>query len=144
MGAVRSTSHFLTQIKEPSQLRNMSDQLYIRNPKTGRYIKKNSKRANEELSATQQRRLSHKKSAVSMPVGHSPTKEHGCSAAKTNKYADVPDDLFCGKAGGSCPRTYPIDTKERWRAAKAYARFAPNPDGVKECADAIARKMGWL
>lgn len=66
----------------------------------------------------------------------------GCSNA--GKYPDVPSDMFCGPAGGACEGTYPVNTPGRWRAAKSYARHAPDPQGIKDCADRIAREQGWL
>lgn len=65
----------------------------------------------------------------------------GCSNA--GKYPDVPEDMFCGPSGGSCQGTYPVNTPGRWRAAKGRAHFAPNPQGIKDCADRIAIEQGW-
>ena len=65
----------------------------------------------------------------------------GCS--NQGKYPDVPKKYFCGPAGGACPGTYPVNTPGRARAAKAYARHAPNPEGIKKCADRIAKREGW-
>lgn len=56
----------------------------------------------------------------------------------------IPKDEFCGSAGGACPYTYPVDTKERYRAALAYSRYAPDPEGVKECARSIAKRKNWI
>jgi hypothetical protein len=117
-----------------------SRQVYVRNKRTGRYILKGGETA-EKLR--KENKVVGNKDRVSMPEGHSPTKEHGCSATKSDKYADVPKNMFCGPAGGSCPGTYPVDTPARWRSAKSYARFAPYPEGVRECAERIARRRGW-
>lgn len=67
----------------------------------------------------------------------------GCSAYKTDKYPDLPEDVFCGPEGGSCPRTYPVDSEKRWKSALSYARFAPNPEGIRRCANRIAEERGW-
>lgn len=40
---------------------------------------------------------------------------------------------FCGPAGGAPKGSYPVDTKKRAKAALAYARNAPNPQGIKNC-----------
>lgn len=40
---------------------------------------------------------------------------------------------YCGPSGGAPKDTYPINTKKRAVAALAYARHAPNPDGIKKC-----------
>ena len=66
------------------------------------------------------------------------------SRGKRYKYKDVPKELFCGSAGGSSSRSYPVNTPERARAALAYARFARDPEGVRKCVRKIASKKGWL
>lgn len=56
------------------------------------------------------------------------TKKPGGSNA--GKYKKGP---FCGPSGGAPKGTYPVDTKKRAIAAIAYARNAPNPQGIKDC-----------
>ena len=50
---------------------------------------------------------------------------------------------FCGPVGGAGPTKFPVNTEKRCRAALSYARTAPNPEGIVNCALAKARKMGW-
>lgn len=49
-------------------------------------------------------------------------------------YRTLPQSVFCGSAGGASPRSYPVDTESRCRAALSYARHAPNPEGIRQCA----------
>jgi hypothetical protein len=65
----------------------------------------------------------------------------GCS--NQGKYKGIPEHLFCGPEGGSCPGTYPVNTPGRARAALSYARFAPNPQGIRDCAKRVAKQKGW-
>lgn len=45
--------------------------------------------------------------------------------------------VYCGPWGGYSDEVgkykYPIETRERARAALSYAYWAPNPDGIREC-----------
>lgn len=66
----------------------------------------------------------------------------GCS--NRGKYSGVSSDLFCGPAGGSCEGTYPVNTPGRAIAALSYARYAPNPEGIRTCARKIAKEKGWM
>ena len=68
-------------------------------------------------------------------------KSRGCS--NQGKYKNVPEHLFCGPEGGSCPGTYPVNTPGRARAALSYARYAPNPEGIRQCARRISKEKGW-
>lgn len=65
----------------------------------------------------------------------------GCS--NMGKYPGVKESDFCGPAGGSCRGTFPVNTKKRAAAALRYARFAPNPEGVKSCVYRKKREKGW-
>ena len=60
------------------------------------------------------------------------------------RYADVPKELFCGPSGGARAGSYPVNSPGRAIAAMSYARFAPNPQGIKECARRIALSKGWV
>ena len=51
-----------------------------------------------------------------------------------NKYPHVASKNFCGSEGGSCARSYPVNTTKRARAALAYAHYAPDQEGLKRCA----------
>ena len=64
-------------------------------------------------------------------------KQPGSSNA--GKYPNV--KKFCGPAGGAAEGTYPVNTKERIASAKKLAHNAPNPEGIKACADRAAEGM---
>ena len=93
---------------------------YVINPITGRKIKKNGE--------------THKR-----------LKSSGIRTRKCpNKYPNLPASDFCGEAGGACKRMYPVNTSGRARSALAYARYAPNPVGIKKCVYKRAAKEGWF
>jgi hypothetical protein len=59
--------------------------------------------------------------------------------SNVGKYKKGP---FCGPAGGAPKGSYPVNTCGRVAAAKAYARHAPNPGGIKRCAERAAKRLG--
>jgi len=122
----------------------------IINPKTGKKIKVGGPTYQKlmqskwvdmitdiETAAVRSPKRSPKKSPKRSPK-QSPKK--GCS--NQGKYKGVSADLFCGTEGGSCPGTYPVNTKGRARAALAYARHAPNPEGIKKCVRRLWPDLG--
>lgn len=52
-------------------------------------------------------------------------------AGSTGKYKTVARKDFAGKAGGTSPFSFPINTLKRARNALARAHFAPNPAGIR-------------
>lgn len=52
--------------------------------------------------------------------------------SNTGEYKKVSPKEFAGKAGGTSPYSYPINTRKRAIAALAYARNAPNPAGIRK------------
>jgi hypothetical protein len=56
-------------------------------------------------------------------------------SSNTGKYKNVNPSDFIGREGGAAPYTYPANTIKRARAAKSYARNAPNPEGIIQAAD---------
>lgn len=64
---------------------------------------------------------------------------------KKTKYSDVPEQYFCGPAGGypAGSHNFPVDSPRRCSAALSYARNAPDPQGIRECALKIAKEKGW-
>lgn len=54
-------------------------------------------------------------------------------SSNVGEYKGLSKKEFCGPAGGSSKGSYPVNTKKRARAALAYARNAPNPEGIKRC-----------
>jgi len=67
-----------------------------------------------------------------------PKKKPGGSNA--GKYKGVKS--FCGPSGGAPKGSYPVNTCGRVAAAKSYARHAPNPGGIRKCAEAAGKRMG--
>ena len=61
------------------------------------------------------------------------------------KYTNIEDKYFCGSKGGypSGTKTFPVDSEKRCRAALSYARNAPFPEGIRQCAMKIAKEKGW-
>lgn len=51
--------------------------------------------------------------------------------SNTGRYKNVAPSDFAGKAGGSSPYSFPINTLARARNALARAHFAPNPAGIR-------------
>lgn len=68
---------------------------------------------------------------------HHISKSRGSSNA--GRYKNVPQNLFCGPAGGAKKGTYPVNSRKRCRAALSYARYAPKPCGIVKC---VQKKCG--
>ena len=51
--------------------------------------------------------------------------------SNVGKYKNVKQSEMAGTAGGAPKGSYPINTLKRAKAALAYARNAPNPQGIK-------------
>jgi len=78
------------------------------------------------------------------PSPRSTSKSRGCSNQRKYIHSGIPEEDFCGPEGGSCRYTYPVNTPGRARAALSYARHAPDPEGIRECALRKAREKGWV
>ena len=124
--------------------------VYVTSPKTGREILvggptyeklMTSPKWSPQLkrSPKKVKTVTKKTASRVYPSGKAPP---GCS--NMGKYPNVAADDFCGPAGGSCPRTYPVNTRQRARAALSYARHAPNPSGIKRCVRNKSAKKGWI
>ncbi len=50
---------------------------------------------------------------------------------------------FCGPAGGAALNTYPISNRQEYISAKRYARNAPNPQGIRDCAEKAYGETGY-
>ena len=61
--------------------------------------------------------------------------------SNVGEYKNVSKKDFAGPAGGAPKGSYPINTEKRAKAALAYARNAPNPEGIKR---AVYRKYPGL
>jgi hypothetical protein len=70
-------------------------------------------------------------------------KEYNKVRRTESRYKGLKPSDYCGPAGGDQPRTFPVSNKEECRAALTYARYAPNPEGIRKCALAKAKKHGW-
>ena len=123
--------------------------MYTINPKTGKRILVNGptylKLAKDSRWAS---RLSPSPSpeARQTPKGksRSGSKSGGCANQRKYIGKGIPESKFCGPEGGSCPYTFPVNTPKRARAALAYSRHAPNPEGIRECVYRRASQEGWL
>lgn len=62
------------------------------------------------------------------------------SSYEKKAYRSLSPKVFCGSAGGASPRSYPVDTGKHCKAALSYARYAPNPEGIRQCALEKARE----
>ena len=118
----------------------------IINPKTGKKIKVGGPTYQKLLKTKWAAMITDSETLQIMkpslePSLTKPKKEKGCT--NQGKYKGVPQNLFCGPEGGSCPQTYPVNTKRRARAALAYARYAPDPEGIKRCVRRIENERGW-
>lgn len=51
--------------------------------------------------------------------------------SNVGKYKNIKQSEMAGTAGGAPKGSYPINTEKRAKAALAYARNAPNPEGIK-------------
>ena len=85
-----------------------------------------------------------KYSPLSQVGGVSPlnvSKARGSSNA--GKYDDegLSSDEFCGPAGGAAKGTYPVNTLGRVSSAIGYSGNAPNPSGIKRCAEEARRRL---
>ena len=63
--------------------------------------------------------------------------------SNAGKYDDegLSSSEFCGPAGGSKPGTYPVNTLGRVKAAIGYSGNAPNPAGIKACANRARKRL---
>lgn len=61
--------------------------------------------------------------------------------SNVGKYKNVEKSDFAGPSGNSPKGSFPIDTLKRGKAALAYARNAPNPQGIR---DAVYKKYPSL
>lgn len=51
--------------------------------------------------------------------------------SNVGEYKDVSKSEFAGPSGGAPRGSYPINTRKRAKSALAYARNAPNPEGIR-------------
>lgn len=72
--------------------------------------------------------------------GYSMKKYKGSS--NSGKYSEA-DRVFCGPASGSAFNTYPVTNPGRARAAKSYARHAPNEQGIRDCVEFVEARNKW-
>lgn len=58
--------------------------------------------------------------------------EKKAGGSNTGEYKNVSPSDFAGKAGGTSPYSYPINTLKRAKAALSLAHNAPNPEGIRK------------
>ena len=98
----------------------------IRNPFTGRMI------------------LANGQTAKNMRKGESSLKLESKKYRKNEgKYKNLPENVFCGPEGNAGPGTFPVNSQKRCRAALAYSKRAPNPNGIVRCAIRKAKQHHW-
>ena len=68
---------------------------------------------------------------VQIPRGKEQKIKKKPGSSNVGKYKDVDVSQFAGSAGGSSPYSFPINTEKRAKAALAYSRNAPRPEGIK-------------
>lgn len=68
---------------------------------------------------------------VSIPTKKERDLEKKPGGSNTGKYKTVAKSEFAGKAGGTSPYSFPINTLARARNALARAHFAPDPEGIR-------------
>ena len=73
----------------------------------------------------------------------SPSKTSTKNTDSPKKYENLPKNIFCGPAGGTAPGKFPVDSESRCSNALSRAHFAPNPQGVRDCALKKAKDHGW-
>ena len=100
---------------------------YVRNPYTGRMILRDGQTARDVFD--------YHKSSLDIE-GESYKYGYG-------RYRNLGHSDFCGPEGGAPMGTYPVNTESRCRAALTYAKYAPDPRGIEECAVRKARRHGW-
>lgn len=59
------------------------------------------------------------------------------------QYNDVKTTDFCGEVCDYKPKSFPVNTQKRCRAALSYARYASNPDCIRKCALDKAKEYGF-
>lgn len=79
---------------------------------------------------------------VKLPKGRVTKIRKNPGSSNVGEYKGVSKGSFCGAAGGSSKYSYPVNTKKRAHAALAYARNAPNPEGIKRCVKSKYPSMG--
>lgn len=118
-------------------------------PRGGKYYVKNGRKVYVHRSTRAGKKSSKKKSTKRKSPKRKTVKRRlksGKQAGGSNvgRYKGVPKNLFCGPAGGAPVGSYPVNTRARAIAAKSYAHRAPNPAGIKRCANRIAKQKGWI
>jgi hypothetical protein len=64
----------------------------------------------------------------------------GSNVGKERETSGAREGPFCGPSGGAPKGSYPVTSAKQGRAAKAYSRNAPNPEGIKSCVDRVLGK----
>jgi len=64
-------------------------------------------------------------------------KPGGSNVGEDRETSKAGEGPFCGPSGGAPKGSYPVTNAKQARAAKSYARHAPNPSGIKKCVDRV-------
>lgn len=104
--------------------------------KNGRTPKKSTKKSPKSSAKKGTRCKTCKRVAVAKGVKVSRTAEKRMEkkpgGSNTGEYKNVSPKDFAGKAGGSSPYSFPINTLKRARSALKLAHNAPNPEGIRK------------
>ena len=86
------------------------------------------------------KRFLESKNNLPKDVEKAQKKPGGSNVGEERETSGPKEGPFCGPAGGSPKGSFPVTSAKQGRAAKAYARHAPNPSGIKKCVDRILGK----
>lgn len=81
---------------------------------------------------------------VSASVKAARKRPGGSNVGKKRKTSGAKEGPFCGPSGGAPSGSYPVTNKGQWKSAIGHSGNAPNPSGIKACANRVARSKGWL
>jgi len=107
---------------------------FVKNPLSGNYIKKQSKTHQlvKKIMKENQGDLMKAKNQYMRDV-YTPNRHSTITQKKD----------FCGERCGYKPHSFPVTTEKQCRSALSYARYATDPNCIRNCALNKAKKHGW-
>jgi len=100
--------------------------------------KKNTNKGSKVKKSTTYKKRASAGKKVSVAKGVKVTRaaekkmEKKAGSSNVGEYKKVSPKEFAGSAGGASKYSFPINTRKRAIAALAYARNAPNPEGIRK------------
>ena len=82
--------------------------------------------------------------AVSQQIQKARKRPGGSNVGRKRKTSGAKEGPFCGPSGGAPSGSYPVTNRGQWKSAIGHSGHAPNPSGIKSCANRVARSKGWL